>query len=204
MEPPKTLKSHLSWLSGHWQQQEINKTNWEGRKRKCDWLRWGFRLSGCTQFITSPGSPNTLSSSPHDMPLILSFCLPLYLSSAWLLLSLPPLFVFFSLPSLPRTFIQSQTLKQTIIFFFAFVRWFHQHLTSLKEHCNVNQVSYQVITGDFGFSWIKIRANFILKEAKSTYFRLRDGLLFHFRTHFYFNLQTLPIFPSSSVLFPWC
>lgn len=94
MEPPKTLKSHLSWLSGHWQQQEINKTNWEGRKRKCDWLRWGFRLSGCTQLITSPGSPNTLSTSPHDMPLILSFCLPLYLSSAWLLLSLPPLFIF--------------------------------------------------------------------------------------------------------------
>lgn len=186
MEPPKTLKSHLSWLSRHWQQQEINKTNWEGRKRKCDWLRWGFRLSGCTQLITSPGSPNTLSSSPHDMPLILSFCLPLYLSSAWLLLSLPPLFIFSLSLRYPELSSNPKLSSKLSFSFFAFVRWFHQHLTSIKEHCNVNQVSYQV--GERGF-WIflnKNKSKFHTQRGKEYLFPIARWASISFQNTFLF------------------
>lgn len=90
-------KSHLSQLSGHWQKQEINKTNWEEREGKCDWLRWGFRLPGCTQLITSSGSPHTFPlPPPHHYPpfihlygvLVLPFALTLSSLRPFLLLPL--------------------------------------------------------------------------------------------------------------------
>lgn len=79
--PPKLWVVIWVGLSGHWQKQEINKTNWEERKGKCDWLRWGFRLSGCTQLITSSGSPNTLSSLPLSsrQPIPHTFCFTVFL-----------------------------------------------------------------------------------------------------------------------------
>lgn len=157
-------KSHLSQLSGHWQKQEINKTNWEERKGKCDWLRWGFRLSGCTQLITSSGSPNTFPfPPPHHYPpfihlyglLVLPFALTLSSLRPLLLLFYsrspiirPTSFFHFLFPSL-SSYLQRPT--QTIIspqYFIALwlcEPWSHiQHPVSLykEEEWNVNQASY--------------------------------------------------------------
>lgn len=104
-------------LLGHWRKQEINKTNGEETKGKCDWLRWGFRLSGSTQLITSPDFPNTLSSLRP--PLLPRFCLYLFLPSIWLLSSLHSL-LHSSRQTISLTFlaVYLQRPKQTIIFSF--------------------------------------------------------------------------------------
>lgn len=65
--------------------KKINKTHWEERKRKCDWLRRGFGLSGCSQVITSSASTAALSFPP---PFLSTF---------------PTLFFFFFVFSLPSS-----------------------------------------------------------------------------------------------------
>ncbi len=100
MEPQKLWVVIWVGLSGHWQKQEINETKWEVRKGKCDWFRWGRRPRGCTQLITSSGSPNTVSSLP--------FYLHLLLPVSWLIPSLP--FCSF-LPSLSNLFLSLSTLQ---------------------------------------------------------------------------------------------
>ena len=116
MESQKLWVVIWVWLLGHWLKQEINKTNWEERKGKCDWLRWGLGPYICAQLITSSGSPSTPSSIPFSHSL--SFIPPFSPTHPFFYLCFPT--NQFLWMSISQSSVLSPKALQTVIYFHTF------------------------------------------------------------------------------------